>query len=154
MTHRWIFRLPDRQARRHHLHHGPAHNPNPTAVDTITLLLCQKVGATLTGVGPGAGKRHYRLPGAGLWAGAAGAGLGPFSSGVGAVETAGELSGAGAGEGLGSTVRCFVLTWCLEESRCPAFSSVFPVFFNPLPTVCSVACAPCSIVLPVFSTGF
>ena len=54
MTHRWIFRLPDRQARRHHLHHCPAHNPNPTAVDTITLLLCQKVGASRTGIGPGA----------------------------------------------------------------------------------------------------
>ena len=85
-----------------------------------------------------------------------GAGIGVDSTGVAAGVETGELSGFGEGEGLALAALCFVLTWCLEEWEVPlpAFSSVFPVFFSPLPTVRSVACAPCSIVLPVFFAAF
>ena len=76
------------------------------------------------------------------------------STGDGEGEATGEL--AGDGDGLAFPVACFVFAWCLGEpvALLPAFSSVFPVFFNPLPTVRSVACAPCSTVWPVFVVTF
>lgn len=107
-----------------------------------------------------ASRRRYRLGvGVGL-----GAGVGVASSGegegagelafTGEGEGTGDLAGAGEGDGLAFAVVCFVLARCLEEPAVPAFSIVFPVFFNPLPTVRSVACAPCSIVWPVFFAAF
>src|SRR5260370_37968695 len=72
-------------------------------------------------------------------------------AGVADGEATGELSGFGEEDGLAFAVLRFVLAWCLEELvvPLPAFSSVFPVFFNPFPTVRSAACAPCSTVWPV-----
>jgi hypothetical protein len=104
----------------------------------------------LLGVGVGTG-----VDSTGVGAGV-GAGIGVDSTGVAEGVETGELSGFGEGEGLALAALCFVLTWCLEEwvVPLPAFSSVFPVFFSPLPTVRSVACAPCSIVWPVFFAAF
>jgi hypothetical protein len=72
-------------------------------------------------------------------------GIDAGSTGVGEGVAIGVLSGLGDGDGLAFAVD---LAWWWEEPVVPwpAFSSVFPVLFNPLPTVRSVAWVPCLIV--------
>ena len=80
--------------------------------------------------------------------GAVSTGVGEGSTGVAEGVATGELSGFGEGVGLAFAGLPFVLAWCREEpvTPAPAFSSVLPVFFSPLPTVRSVACVPCLTV--------
>jgi hypothetical protein len=125
---------------------------------------------------------NYRLGvgvATGVDAGSAGVGAGVDAgcSGVGVATGVLSVVGEGEGVGLAFLVLAFDLAWWWEEpvAAPPAFSSVLPVFFSPLPTVRSVACVPCltvwpvalaacstvwpvfvaafSTVLPVFSTG-